>query len=199
MSIIRKTSLAVTAALFATALQAAPVSYDFTLQVDQIGDQLPVFGISALPAGPFTGSFSFDNTGLSAGVFTNLTLSAFSVTVGNFSWGLEDVTAAQVRADAGGALDRVAIYTEDGLNIFRMSFGYYTNTSWFALDNTNLQGCGWQGDPALDMYGACVGGSANAYTLARADDPVQVPLPSSLLLAGLGLGVSALVRVCRKT
>lgn len=202
MSIIRKTSLALGSAIFATALHAAPVSYDFTLNADQIGDELPAFGISALPAGPFTGSFTFDDAGLVAGVFNSVTLTAFTATVGNFSWVLGDASVmfSSIRPGSGGALDAVSIRLLDGSTMFGINFGYISNNSWFAADGRDGGGgCGWWGQAGENMYGACVGGTANAFTVTLAEDPAQVPLPSSLLLAGLGLGVAASARAMART
>src|ERR1700722_18620123 len=69
--------------LGAVSVQATPITYDITLTAEGIGNVLPIVGISALPAGPFSASFSFDEGTHS--------LTAFSATVGSETWSLAEV------------------------------------------------------------------------------------------------------------
>lgn len=192
--------LAATAALLGTlaGVQAAPVTYDFTLQATGIGNVLPVFGISALPAGPFFGSFSFDGPLAPNASFAPVTLTAFSATVGDVTWTLSDVTSAAFSTDAAGAIDPDAFFVNaegNSAGWLRMGRGQVTNLGWFALDmRAPTLVCYFDIDPPYvgPIGGSCIGGGPDTITLTQR--PAQVPVPGTLALGALALAALGAMR-----
>lgn len=193
---LRHLAAAVTATVLASSAQAKPVTYDFTLQATGIGNYVPVFGISSLPTGPFSGSFSFDAPLTPSQSFLPVTLTAFSATVGNFTWTLSDITSAGFWTDAAGEIDPTHLMIEathgplgGPQQIFNMSDGIYGNLGWYAIDpaaNPTFTYCGFAVNPPYTgpVSGSCVGGGLGTVTVVERQ---EVPEPASLLLVALGL------------
>ena len=119
---------------------AVPVTYDITLTATGIGTVVPVFGISGLPAGPFSGSFSFDSPLTPNESFLVVPLTAFSLTIGTDTWSLAlgDVGFSRFSTDATGAIDTGSFssrFTHPGSrDEVEISAGSFSNLGWFALE-----------------------------------------------------------------
>lgn len=198
MNTSRHLATAIAAGFFALGAQATPVTYDFTLQATGIGNLVPVFGISSLPAGPFSGSFTFDGPLTPSQTFVPVTLTAFTATVGNFTWTLSDVTSSLFSTDAAGDIDPAKLLIEAAhgpsgsaqqtLNLYS---GVYTNLGWYAIDPAPSSNpyCSFASfNPPLTgpNGGSCIGGGTATQTITVVERQ-EAPEPATLLLTALGL------------
>lgn len=196
-------SFALAAALLAALGMAKPadavqVTYDMTLTATGIGTVLPVFGISGLPAGPFTGSFSFDSPLTPNESFLIFPLTAFSLTIGNDTWSnvLGDDSFARFSTDGAGAIITSSFFMDfrhpNSGNYVEMEGGNVANLGWFAFDRP-VNGFGFCGFDTEAPYvgpdsGNCIGGGPGTIALVERQSPaVPEPETYAMMLAGLGL------------
>jgi hypothetical protein len=76
--------------------------YDIRLTANGIGNEIPRFGIDALPAGPFTGSFSYNGQLAPNQTSLSVALTSFSLTIGNVTLNLSDINQSNFGTDANG-------------------------------------------------------------------------------------------------
>src|SRR3712207_2297502 len=100
-------ALAVLLLLTAWVPQAAavPITFDVALTPSSVGPGSP-FGVSSLPAGPFTGFFALDSSKLAAGLpfdFSDRKADVldFSLTLGNTTFALADLTQFRYSVSSG--------------------------------------------------------------------------------------------------
>ena len=186
MKLVNAMATAAVASLIGFAAQAAPVTYDFTLQATGIGDVVPVFGISSLPAGPFSGSFSFDGPLPPNQTALDVTLTAFSATVGTNTWTLGQMgLIAQFDTDGSGQIDPLTFYinADNGVGVLVLEPEV---SAWVAFVNQCVAG------PSATWTGDCIGGvGAASISLVERQ---SVPEPGTLALLGLGLAGLAATR-----
>jgi hypothetical protein len=174
----------------ATRAQAAPAFYEFALTPVAIGADAP-FGIAGLPAGPFIGSFSFDDALLVSGsVFTDNRVGdmlSFELTIGDMTWALDDLLFFGLDI-SGGAVQRIAASVNDGEG-HSIGFGFAANPLWAAFDE--VSGCGLANLP-FTSPGCIVGRDADT-TFERQATVVAEPgaLP---LFAAAAAGLMLLPR-----
>jgi hypothetical protein len=177
--------------LGAAPLRAAPVDVIATLRVDAVSTGSP-FGISGLPAGPFTATLSFAgplpasaNLTTLAGV-TAAGLSGFSLTIGNTSFGISGLSAASLQTDAAGLAIGLSVVGFSGARFFELSRpSSALNLEWFAAQTE----CGFDvfADP-LQVSGLCVAGGTGSVSLSQVSrEPAAVPAPGALALFGPAL------------
>ncbi len=169
----------VPALVLVPAARAVPVTYGFTLTARHIGT---AFGsIAALPAGPFTGSFTLEGQFGPDFPLQPLDLTAFSATIGTQSWGLDDVVLSEFGTDELGELGFInfAAVTADDVELHLNYFPYFAFAMWFAREGT----CTFGPLPDDFLTGNCISGDPNEISLAIA----QVPEPATLTLFGAGL------------
>lgn len=195
--------LAVAALSLATAGQAAPITVNFSLTADSIGDQVPVFGFSQVPAGPFSGSFSVEAAGWAPNSVVFPTLLAFDLTLGNQHFGLSGHRSDLFQTDALGQLDLSAAWYVELLTDLMPNQHYEHalwignspggNFGWFAIDHGAQNGCSFDVTPPYSgvVAGACIGGlpSSVQFSVDGAGSTHAAPEPATpaLLLAAAGL------------
>lgn len=181
------TALALVPALtLAPLARAVPVTYDFTLTAFHLGSSFG--GISALPAGPFTGSFTFEGPLGPDFPFQNLDLTAFTATIGTQSWGLDDVLLSDFATDSLGEIGfiEIAAFAPGDVELHLNFFPYFAFAMWFAREES----CTFGPLPDDFLTGNCISGDPNEISLTL----TEVPEPATLavLVTGLvGLGWAA--------
>jgi hypothetical protein len=179
--------LLVSLALVSGRAAAASVVYEFTLTPDTLGPNNP-FGISSLPAGPFTGSFSFDDALLVSGSdFDDDRLGdilSFELTIGDTTWSFDDLE--NFRLDiSGGALQRFGFLADDGPHAVGTGAG---GIAWTAIDE--VDGCTIViGEPVTSA--GCMLGSGLVPFERQA---TVVAEPGALALFGAGIGLALMRR-----
>jgi hypothetical protein len=169
----------VPALALAPVARAVPVTYDFTLTAAHLGSSFG--GISALPAGPFTGSFTLEGEFGPAFPLQELELTAFSATVGTQSWDLDDVVLADFFTDELGELGFIdlAAVTADNVELHLNYFPYFAFAMWFAREDN----CTFGPLPDGFLTGNCISGDPNEISLTL----TQVPEPATLGVLVTGL------------
>lgn len=193
MKTTKQLTITIAAALLALSAEAAPVTYDFTLQATGIGTVSP-FGISGLPAGPFYGSFSLDEPLTASASLLPVTLTAFSATIGSATWTLADVFLAQFDTDASGRINpnRFQIDAVHGpaldREVLSISNGMFANVTWYAVDASGNCIFAASPDPLVGpTAGTCIGGGSAPGTVTLAEHVQQTPEPATLLLTLCGV------------
>lgn len=175
---------------------AVPVTYDLTLAATGIGNVLPAFGFSGLPAGPFTGSFSFEAPLTPNEFFGIVPLTAFSLTIGTDTWSnvLGDDGFARFSTDAAGAIITSSFFMTyrhpNFGNFVEIQQGNVSNLGWHALQFPVNGGatCGFdiQAPYVGPISGNCIGGGPASISLIERQSQ-QVPEPVTLALLAVGL------------
>lgn len=190
----RLSGLLVACALMAggTLAQAQTSTYTFTLAATSFGGNLPVFGITSLPTGPFQGVFTYDGQLAPNLAIAPLALTSFALTIGNTTWNLGNSTSVTTKfsTDAAGDLlftgFKIEFYLNQGANFsfFRMNDDNTVPTSrWEAIDVST--------PPWMCMYGPngvvggnCLGGGSGTMSFARVS---PVPEPAAWLMTLVGV------------
>jgi hypothetical protein len=167
---------------------AVPVVYEFTLTPDSIGPGNP-FGIPSLPAGPFKGFFSVDDSDLAEDApFSDRSgdLLDFSITVGNTTWSLEDQFLFFFAVSDGEIVEfQIFSTTRDDLLIVSSTGG------WTGFDDVNVDEC-TQSAPTTDPR--CILG-LDPDTVDFTRQALVVPEPGALpLFAAATVGLGLLLR-----
>lgn len=160
-------------------------TFNIAAEATSIGTVLPVFGISALPAGPFTGTLSFvAPLGPNHDYAKTVELTAFDFAVGDTTWSLIGVESAHFGTDASGEIDKyfLSVFSEAGFggSLLWLSHGVYGNIDWAATD---VRAGGWC-DFGYDgvVAGTCIGGGPGTVTVRAIPEPATY----AMMLVGLG-------------
>lgn len=169
---------------------AQTFNYGVTLTANRIGDTLPIFGFTTLPAGPFTGNFSYEGELLPNQSSIPVTLTSFSISIGNTTWSLGSAAfvTSLFSTDPLGDLLTTGFQLEVSQNtpfsVIRINGAPApSQPSWHAIDRS---GPGWfcgfaSGGP---VSGTCVGGTPGSVSIYKVS---VVPEPAAWLMTLVGL------------
>ncbi len=173
----------VPALMLAPAARAVPVTYDFRMTASHLGSSFA--GIAALPAGPFTGSFTFEGPLGPDFPLTDIDLTAFTATIGTQSWDLDDVVLSDFATDELGELGfiEIAAIAPGDVELHLNFVPYFAFAMWFAREGS----CTFGPLPDDFLTGNCISGDPNEISLAI----TEVPEPATFAMLCVGLACLA--------
>lgn len=159
--------------------RAVPVTYDFTLTARHLGTSFA--GIAALPAGPFSGSFTLGAPLGPDFPLQNIDLISFNATIGTQSWGLDDVVLSDFATDELGEVGfiEIAAIAPGDVELHLNFVPYFAFAMWFAREGS----CTFGPLPDDFLTGNCISGDPNEISLTL----TQVPEPATLALVATGI------------
>ncbi len=173
----------VPALMLAPAARAVPVTDDFRMTASHLGSSFA--GIAALPAGPFTGSFTFEGPLGPDFPLTDIDLTAFTATIGTQSWDLDDVVLSDFATDELGELGfiEIAAIAPGDVELHLNFVPYFAFAMWFAREGS----CTFGPLPDDFLTGNCISGDPNEISLAI----TEVPEPATFAMLCVGLACLA--------
>lgn len=172
---------------YAPSAGAVPVTYDITLTATKLGTTFG--GISALPAGPFLGSFTIADPLAPNLNDSAIALTDFALTIGTEHWDLSDVFVSNFSTDAAGDIVGMLMSAANGSALVRLFEPTFNGFDWLAFNGASCL----PGTEPESVSGPCIAGGVDTFVLAQ---QVEVPEPATLAIVCVGL--SGMAWIARK-